>query len=323
MEPLTFDSRDIGQTEEFLSKAYAKMRIGSDVDRPRTWISRQVMGPVSIDELQLEYAMSYDVNPLGKVCLCTVESGSIVQQVAGGEQDVFGPGDAVLFAPPDRPYAGEVRRSHYNIVMFDPALLQQVADTLPERRPQPVRLLGHRPVSAATGRHLQRTIAYLRDDVLANPELAGEPLVVSTAGQLLAASVLAALPSNAGTEATGMDRHDAHPQTLRRAMAFIDEHADAPVGITEIATAARVSARALQYAFHRHLNTTPLGHLRQVRMARAHDELKTGDPVATTVAATAARWGFFHPGRFAHSYKAVYGCAPSETLNASTEPRHP
>lgn len=26
MEPFTFDSRDIGQTEEFLSKAYAKMR---------------------------------------------------------------------------------------------------------------------------------------------------------------------------------------------------------------------------------------------------------------------------------------------------------
>ncbi|GAA3263014.1 helix-turn-helix transcriptional regulator [Nonomuraea helvata] len=316
MEPLTFDSNDLGKTEEFLSKAYAKMRIGSDIDRPRTRISRQSMGTVSVDRLDLEYAMSYDVNPLGKVCLCTVESGSIVQQVAGGEQDVFGPGDAVLFAPPDLPYAGEIRRSRYNIVMFDPELLQQVAGTLPGRRPEPVRLLGHRPVSAATGRHLQRTIAYLRDDVLADPELAGEPLLVSTAGQLLAASVLAALPSNAGTEATAMDRHDAHPQMLRRALAFIDEHADMPMGIAEIATAARVSARALQYAFRRHLNTTPLGHLRQVRLARAHDELKISDPAATTVAAIGARWGFFHPGRFALSYRAAYGCAPSDTLHA-------
>ncbi|AQZ64027.1 Transcriptional regulator, AraC family [[Actinomadura] parvosata subsp. kistnae] len=320
MEPLTFDSRDLGQTEEFLSKAYARMSIGSDVAGPRTRISREVLGSISVDRLWLEYAMSYDVHPLGKVCLCVVESGSIVQQVAGQEEEVFGPGDAVLFAPPDRPHAGEIRRSRYTIVMFDDALLQSVAGTSPEHGPGPVRLVGHRPVSAAAGLHLQRTIAYLRDDVLGNAAVAGEPLVASAAGQLLAASVLTALPSTAATDAasatTGADRHDAHSQTLRRAIAFIEERAGTPIGIDDIAAAARVSARALQYAFRQHLGTTPLGYLRQARLARAHAELLAGDPAATTVAAVAARWGFFHPGRFALSYKAAYGRAPSDTLRA-------
>ncbi|MFI9594752.1 helix-turn-helix transcriptional regulator [Nonomuraea sp. NPDC052265] len=318
MGPEVFDSRDIGQTEEFLSKAYAKMRIGSDVKNPRTRISRQVMGPVSIDRLHLQYAMSYDVNPLGKVCLCSVETGTIAQQVAGQPDDVFGPGDTVLFAPHDLPYAGEIRRSRYDIIMFDPALLQQVAGTLPGRRAEPVRLVGHRPVSHAAGRHLRRTLAYLRDGVMADPELAAEPLVVSTAGQLLAATVLTTLPTNAGAAAIP---GGAGPEALRRATAFIDDHADLSIGLDEIATAARVTPRALQYAFRRHLGTTPLGYLRQARLARAHAELKTGDPATTTVTAVAARWGFFHPGRFAQLYRAAFGCAPGDTLHASAGPR--
>ncbi|MFD0476745.1 AraC family transcriptional regulator [Nonomuraea thailandensis] len=241
MQPLTFDSHDLGQTEEFLSRAYARMRIEADVDSPRTKISRQVMGAVSVDRVRLEFGMSYDVHPLGKVCLCLVESGHIAQQVAGCEEEVLGPGDVVSLAPPDRPYSGEVRDSAYTIVMFGDALLQEVAGARPGRRPEPVRLLGHRPVSAAAGRHLQRTIAYLRDDVLADPGLAGEPLVVSTAGQLLAASVLTALPSNAAAEATGTDRRDAHPRTLRRALDYIEENAGTPIGVDDIATAARVT----------------------------------------------------------------------------------
>ncbi|GAA2211432.1 hypothetical protein GCM10009850_068920 [Nonomuraea monospora] len=322
MEALTFDSRDLGQTEAFLSKAYARMRLGSDAERPRTTISRKVLGPVSVDRVRLDCTMDYEVHPLGKLCLCLVESGTIAQQVAGQEREVFGPGDAVYFAPPDRPYSGQVRHAAYTVVLLGDALLQEVAGADEGRAPGPVRLLGHRPVSALAARHLQRTIAYLRDDVLADPDLAGEPLVVSTAGQLLAASVLSALPSNAADASgtTGADRHDAHPQTLRRAIAFIDEHVGTPIGIADIAAASRVTARALQYAFRKHLNTTPLRYLRQARMARAHAELRSGDPAETTVAAIAARWGFFHPGKFASSYRAAYGCAPSDTLHVYPEP---
>ncbi|GAA3119608.1 hypothetical protein GCM10020001_044720 [Nonomuraea salmonea] len=50
-------------------------------------------------------------------------------------------------------------------------------------------------------------------------------------------------------------------------------------------------------------------------MAGAHEELRAGDPATLTVTSVAARWGFFHPGRFAASYRAVYGRTPSETLH--------
>ncbi|WP_420843129.1 helix-turn-helix domain-containing protein [Cryptosporangium phraense] len=79
--------------------------------------------------------------------------------------------------------------------------------------------------------------------------------------------------------------------------------------------AARTSSRAVQNAFRRHYDTTPLGYLRQIRLDRARRELQAADPSAgDTVAAIALRWGFGAPGRFSHAYRARYGQPPSRTL---------
>lgn len=105
------------------------------------------------------------------------------------------------------------------------------------------------------------------------------------------------------------------PAALRRAVAFIHAHAGEPIGVGQIAAAAGTSARALQYAFARHYETTPTGYLRQVRLAQAHHDLAAGDPTAgDTVAAIAARWDFAKPSRFAAAYRQVYGQSPGQTL---------
>lgn len=60
---------------------------------------------------------------------------------------------------------------------------------------------------------------------------------------------------------------------------------------------------------------TPLGHLRTVRLNLVHRDLRAAGPHAgATVTQLAGRWGFWHTGRFAAQYRAVYGCSPSETL---------
>jgi transcriptional regulator GlxA family with amidase domain len=56
--------------------------------------------------------------------------------------------------------------------------------------------------------------------------------------------------------------------------------------------------------------------LREIRLRRAHEDLRAADPSATTVAAIARRWGFAHMGRFAREYQAAYGQTPSATLRA-------
>ncbi|MEU1390940.1 MULTISPECIES: helix-turn-helix domain-containing protein [unclassified Nonomuraea] len=61
---------------------------------------------------------------------------------------------------------------------------------------------------------------------------------------------------------------------------------------------AHVTVRAIQLAFRRHLDTTPLGYLRRIRLYHAHADPRAADPGrGDSVAAIAARWGFAHPGR--------------------------
>ncbi|GGL62752.1 hypothetical protein GCM10010129_02960 [Streptomyces fumigatiscleroticus] len=316
MDTLVFDSCDLDLTEDFLSRAYARMHIGSSTPvGNRARISRQATAGVSVDELDLEFDMSYAVTPLGRICLCAVYDGTIQDHSFGDVEDAFGPGDVVSFAPPDMPYSGRICRARYNITMLDPGLLTRVAATAPGYVPQPVRLTGHRPHSPAAARHLQAAIGYLRDHVLADPAVADQPLVASTAAQYLAAAVLNTFPNTALADPTGRDRGDAHPATVRRAVAYIEDRADQDIAVAEIAAAAHVTVRALQYAFRQHLGTTPLGYLRRVRLSHAHRELLDADPRGgTTVTEVAARWGFFHPGRFAALYRDAYGRPPRQTL---------
>lgn len=316
METLTFDSEDLERTEEFLSHAYARMRIGNGTpDSSRARIHRSAIDTVSVDELDLDFDMSYAVTPLGRICLCVVHDGTIEDHVYQGVSDSFGPGDVVSFAPPELSYAGRVHAARYNITMLDPELLTQVAGTAHPLRPEPVRLTGHRPLSAAAGERLRSTIRYVQDHVLADPAIADQPLVASTAAQHLAATVLATFPNTATADPVGLDRQDAHPAALRRALAFIEGHPDRPLTVAEIAEAAHVSVRALQYAFRRHLECTPLAYVRQVRLSQAHAELAAADPEAgATVTDIAARWGFSHPGRFATLYRRTYARSPRRTL---------
>lgn len=126
-----------------------------------------------------------------------------------------------------------------------------------------------------------------------------------------------ALPSQvADGEPTIEDRHDAHPDTLRRAVAFIDEHAHRDITVADIAAAAFVTIRAIQLAFRRHLDTTPAGYLRRIRLDQAHRQLQAADPDRDSVTAVAYRWGFSSPSRFASYYRRVFGVQPSHTLRS-------
>lgn len=316
MTNLFFESGDLGATEAFLSAAYTPMQIGGRPADTRARISRTAVGGLSVDRLSFGYTMGYDAGCLGKVCLVTMHSGTIVD-TTGGREEVFGPGETFLLAPPDRPYEGQVREARYTITMFDPRLLGRVASAPAGRD---VRITGPRAVGPAENRRLGAAVAYLRDHVLDDSGASADPdgLLVSTAAQHLAATVLCTLPNTAREDALApRDTRDAHSDTLRRAVAFIEANAHRDITLADIAASIPVTPRAVQYAFTRHAGTTPLGHLRRVRLARAHADLRSADPSGhATVAGIAGRWGFAHQGRFAAAYRQEYGVAPSATLRS-------
>jgi len=312
LETERFDSGSLAATEEFLSRAYTPMRIGGRTHDTRTRIVRTAAEGLIVDRLAFGYTMSYDADPLGLVCLITVHSGSMVD-TTDGRDEVYGPGESFLIALPDRPYTGALHSARYTITMFDPALLDQAAAVGARAPSGPVRFTGLRALDADANRRFGSTVAFLRDHVLAEP--APAPLVVATAAQHLAAVALTAFPSTAQQEGHHrVDSNDAHTDTLRRAKAFIEENAYRAISLSDIAAAAFVTPRAVQYAFSRHAGMSPLAYLRHVRLTRAHDDLRTADPGTSSVTRIAARWGFAHVGRFAAAYRRLYGVTPGATL---------
>lgn len=171
-----------------------------------------------------------------------------------------------------------------------------------------------RPVGGPAARHWKRLLEYVTADVVGSPEVSGNPIIMGQLARTVIATALQTFPN------TTLDRLrctalPAAPGSVRRAIAYIEEHAQEDIDLTDIAEAADVGPRALQRGFRRAADTTPLGYLRLVRLERAHEQLVTADGEdGTTVVAVAARWGFGHPGRFAGSYRARFGRSPGETL---------
>ncbi|MFJ1767941.1 helix-turn-helix transcriptional regulator [Amycolatopsis sp. NPDC088138] len=176
-----------------------------------------------------------------------------------------------------------------------------------------------RPVPPGLSRHWLATVDYVRDTVLGNATAVGNPIILAEAARLLATTVLATFTHSGLGDDTrtepGTGRDPSTPAAIRRAICFIETHAQSPITMTDIADAARIGPRALHYAFRRHQDTTPMAYLRQVRLDHAHHDLRKADPArGDTVAGIAARWGFPHAARFAAAYRETYGVTPATSL---------
>jgi AraC-like DNA-binding protein len=139
------------------------------------------------------------------------------------------------------------------------------------------------------------------------------PLVRDRIASALVSALLVSMPHNRQRvlEATATS---IAPLFVRRAEHFIEEHAGQAFDLEDLARAAGVSTRALQMGFRRFRSTTPMTHLRAVRLELARAELARGKRNGGSVASIAHLCGFGHLGRFAADYKGRFNESPSQTL---------
>jgi AraC-like DNA-binding protein len=174
-----------------------------------------------------------------------------------------------------------------------------------------------RPVSAAAARRWSAFLELATGPLLTEESRLAHPLLAAELARTAAVTALHTFPNTALTASyePGPGWTGAGP--VRRAAAFIQAHAAEPVTMEQVATAAGVSTRGLEYAFRRRFDTTPAGYLRRVRLERAHGELRDADLGAdVTVATVARRWGWASPSQFTKAYKQHYGKPPGRTLRA-------
>jgi AraC-like DNA-binding protein len=315
-----FETRDTDLAGEYLTGAYgSSIQPAGRKDGYLLRVNRLATPDFAIDAMTHSDPMAYHVDYLPTLAVVWSQTMDIDFRTEGTAHR-FGPGDVFLSSKvsPGAPQWTRMHRGGLHIASMPFSLLDQVAAT-GTPRPDPVRFTSLLPGDQAAVRQLTATIRYLATSLRDQPEVMAQPLVAGAASRLLAATLVSTFPSTALLDPTIEDRHDAHPATLRRAIAFIEDHADQDISVAEVAAAARVTIRALQYAFRRHRGSTPMGYLREVRLQQAHEDLVAADPATgATVTEIAARWGFFHPGRFARQYRAAYGRPPHETLQRDT-----
>jgi AraC-like DNA-binding protein len=247
-----------------------------------------------------------------QVVVADLRGGAAQCRYVGGTEDA-GPGDVFLSGLPATSHAVRTVDAQVRTVALPLALVYRAAGHVPDQA-DPPHFTALRPAAPALGDRWRAAAAFTAD-LLGHPE-AMTPLVAANAAHLLAATALAVFPNTATEpDPAPCDTADAAPAALRRAITFIEDNAYRDITLAEIADSAYVTPRALQYAFRRHLGTTPLGYLRDIRLHHAHHDLVDADPATTTVSPIAARWGFLHPGRFAALYRRAYHCPPSSTLH--------
>ncbi|MDA4848554.1 helix-turn-helix transcriptional regulator [Hoeflea poritis] len=105
------------------------------------------------------------------------------------------------------------------------------------------------------------------------------------------------------------------PGVVRRAEDWLQAHAHEPVSMEILAREVGCSERALQNAFRNFRDKSPMTVLRDIRLDRAHSDLKLAQATVTDVA---LKWGFSNLGRFAAQYEAKFHEKPSQTVGRNS-----
>lgn len=192
-----------------------------------------------------------------------------------------------------------------DVTFVDAAALDALVDPFPDDGPG-IRFLDHDAVTPADAQRFSTTFGYLWEMARQEPS----PLVSGAATRLMLTTLLDVCPNTHGPEPTSSDSRDAHPEVLKRAIAWIDSHASEDFSIADVARAARVGVQAVQLAFRRHLDMSAGQYVRRIRLHHAHDELAASDADTVSVAEVAKRWGFADVEQFVMQHRMVFGEDP-------------
>ena len=141
------------------------------------------------------------------------------------------------------------------------------------------------------------------------------PLLAAHIENSVMSAMLYLQPHNRSQEVSDLLK-GSEPRAVRKVRDYLEHHADEPISMELLAEVADVPVRTLYHQFRTALGISPLQMLRDIRLRRAHEELRNPD-TDTSVTTVAMNWGFEHLGRFSSLYRARYGELPRETLGRS------
>ena len=145
------------------------------------------------------------------------------------------------------------------------------------------------------------------------PWVIAAPEVVHSLEQSLLEALVGCLDQSEAKESSWGQRR--HETIMRKFRDILECNPDRPAYVPEICEAIRVPERTLRLCCQEHLGMSPKRYLLLRRMNQAHRALDAAIATETTVTEVATCFGFWHFGRFAGTYRSIFGELPSVTLH--------
>ncbi|HWS32725.1 MAG TPA: AraC family transcriptional regulator [Actinoplanes sp.] len=309
-----FDSVDGERARDILNRFYHPVTGGDDHELDIEMIQ---LGPLTVGHLISAGSVTLDL-PLHDAYHVTVPITGLVLALRDGQELIGTPSTALAFRPGDRiRLRHEPNSAGLGVRIESWALEAELAGLLGHPVRGPIDLPPTFDLTAGPAHSWGRLVRLLRDELGHEHSLIHEPVIAEQFYGSVLSGLLLSVPHRYHEELV------APPATvivrpIRRVMDAISDTPEHAFTVGELAAIAGVSVRSLQSGFRRHLGCAPMAYLQEIRLSRAHEALRQGDPGRITVADVAHRWGFAHLGRFASAYRRRFGESPSETLRNDT-----
>lgn len=150
-------------------------------------------------------------------------------------------------------------------------------------------------------------------DELVNGRFGGEALQHASIREDLRAAVTLHLLDIMTRDEPLSLKPTARKRMVDRACEYAMNHLDEPFTILDLCNNIGASRRKLQYCFQEAFGINPVAYLRALRLNSVRRELREKTS-ASSIQDVAARWGFWHMGRFSVEYRALFGESPTHTL---------
>ena len=312
-----FETDDPALVHAYIGKTYARTTMRLLGDQSRLWMRDEQVhcGPLRLADFTHTAGLELQAEPFGRLLIARVWDGRWRCDTINEPDRWCRSGDVVLVAQPDRPsFLSWDDAVHLQLVSIDPTILLDVAAADGDLVP---RFTSLTPASLSDRKLLGTVLDYVTREVGPGGIVVRYPSLLNGAARTLAAALLECFPNTAARDPVVRDRVDAaRSQVLRRAVAYLHDHAHEDISVRLLAETTQATRQAVHLAFRHHLQTTPREYLERIRLDRAHRDLTDLDDSATTVAEVALRWGFSRLERFRADYARSFGCSPEQTLSA-------
>ncbi|MDT7706194.1 MAG: hypothetical protein QOG20_1801 [Pseudonocardiales bacterium] len=312
--PFSFHEFDLDDARAAIAANYfpTTLDLGSSRSRYEFRFEGTVDGPLTVGHAWYTSAMRIGIEEVGSVYVNFPSRGAMLVEHRHSVVDIDPTRAAVFRATGAVAMTTSDDYGSFAVKIAPRALEDALEAILGRPVPTPLELGPTVDLRAGPGRGWARLVRLLAAE--SRPDgLAADSIVASPLREAVLHGLLRSV-DHPYRDALDAPAPSYGPRALRLVVEAVHANPAEDFTLAGMARIAHVSVRTLQEMFRRHLDTTPFQHLRQVRLARAHEELGTSDPATTTIGGVARRWGFTHTGRFAATYRAHYGVSPSTTM---------